>query len=81
LRKKTFQTNTDLSAKDFSNMLSNVKVHNSNELYERNKLGGGFYNYLNALKLFLEKNDMMDKQFLPEDIFDNQYIRHVLEND
>lgn len=81
LREKTFQTNTDLSAKDFSNMLSNVKIHNANELYERNKLGGGLYKYLNALKLFLEKNDMMDKQFLPEDIFDNQYIRHVLEND
>ena len=30
---------------------------------------------------FLEKNDLMDKPFLPEDIFDNQYIRHVLEND
>jgi NitT/TauT family transport system substrate-binding protein len=81
LREKTFPTNTDLSAKDFSNMLRNVKIHDANELYERNKLRGGLYKYLNALKLFLEKNDMMDKPFLPEDIFDNQYIRHVLEND
>lgn len=81
LKTKTFKTETGLINEDFSDMLKNVRIHNPHELYERNHDAGGLSEYLLALKLFLRRNDMLEKQFSPEDIFDNQFILHVLKNE
>ena len=78
LKERTFRTKSDLSENDLSNMLQNVVIHNSRELYDRNKDQGGLYRYFHDLKLFLQKNNMLKKNFVPKNMFENRYILHVL---
>ncbi|MDY6822885.1 MAG: ABC transporter substrate-binding protein [Thermodesulfobacteriota bacterium] len=78
LREKTFRTKADLTDEEISAMLKNVAIHYADTLYERNRNAGGLFGYLQALKGFLERNDMLQKNFVPADVFDNQWICHVL---
>ncbi|MDY6904726.1 MAG: ABC transporter substrate-binding protein [Thermodesulfobacteriota bacterium] len=81
LEERTFKAQANLTRDDFAAMLDNVSIHDAGELYERNRNNGGLFGYLQALKMFLEKNDMLQKPFTPPDVFDNQWILHVLKNE
>jgi hypothetical protein len=59
-------------------MVDAVKIHGPEQLYERNKSGGGLCRYLASVRAFLKKNDMLKKDFTAGDIFDHRYIMRAL---
>ncbi len=66
------------SEKEIQEICSNVRIHDPQNIMERNRDGGGLYSYLTDLKMFLTENSMPAKDFAPKDIFDNYVILEVL---
>ena len=79
LKEHTFKNETGVTAEDFSRMLSEVRIHDLPELYERNKDFGGLYHFLTSLRSFLDRNDLLVKDFTPYTIYEKRYIMKVLE--
>jgi ABC-type nitrate/sulfonate/bicarbonate transport system substrate-binding protein len=78
LKNRTFKTETALSDAALSEMLNAVSIHSLHELRERNKDAGGLFQYLIALRSFLNDNNMLHIDFSPDTIFENRYIVSVL---
>ena len=81
LRKQTFKDIKGIKDEHIAKMLKEVRIHSLPDLKERNENMGGLFRYLTSLKSFLEKENRLEKDFLPKTIFRNQYIMHVLEKD
>ncbi len=47
---------------------------------ERNRDGGGLFAFLKELRAMLKENDRLEKNFKPEEIFDNTAIMKALQN-
>ncbi len=78
LNDHTFENDDAYSEEDLRGMLSAVRVHDAATLLERNRDDGGLYAYLQDLKAFLTANDMLTKDFVPEELFDNTAITNAL---
>lgn len=78
---QTFSGQRNLTSEDYTRMLDAVAIHGSVQLLERNKRSGGLEKYLEELKLFLNENGMLKKDYHPGDIFNNRYIMAVLKNE
>jgi NitT/TauT family transport system substrate-binding protein len=78
LNNHTFKGDAPYSEEDLKDMVSAVRIHNANALLERNRDNGGLYAYLNALKAFLASNDMLKREFTPEEIFNNTVFVDIL---
>lgn len=79
LNAKTFDGEKPYTDGDLKEMLNSVSIHDVNTQLERNRDGGGFHDYLNRLRAFLKENDMLTRDFKPEEIFDNRVIVEVLQ--
>lgn len=78
LNTHTFKQDAPYSEADLQDMVAAVRVHDAARLLERNQDGGGLHTYLTNLKVFLAANDMLKKDFNPEEIFDNTAIVEAL---
>ena len=81
LKKNIFNTDLNLSEKELDKMLSHVIIHDADALYQRNITGGGLYQFIEDVKVFLAQNGMLKKDFIIEDIFDNHYILEALKQE
>ena len=79
LNDRTFEGEEDYSDGDLKEMLASVTIHDPEILKERNRDGGGFSIYLANLKKFLAANDMLKRDFSPDELFDNTAIMKVLQ--
>ncbi len=79
LNTKTFEGGEPYSDKDLKEMCDAVSIHNEKMLLERNKNNSGLAVYLNELKAMLKENNMLKKEFKPEEIFDNTAIKEALQ--
>lgn len=80
LNAETFGGGEPYSAQDLRSMFENVRIHTLETLRERNRDNGGVMTYLQELKQMLNANNMLQKDFTPESIFDNEAIMKVLQN-
>ncbi len=78
LNADTFKDDAPYSEADLQDMTAAVRIHNVTELMERNRNDGGLYTYLRNLRAFLEANALLEKDFIPENVFDNRAIIEVL---
>lgn len=78
LNTHTFKDDAPYSETDLQDMVAAVRIHEATRLLERNQDSGGLYTYLNNLKAFLAANNMLKKNFNPEEIFDNSAIVEAL---
>ncbi len=62
------------SDSDLTKMLTDVRIHDVNMLIERSRDGGGTITYLHDLKRFLNENNLLKKNFVPKELFDNRAI-------
>lgn len=81
LRSRTFKMQSWVTDEDLKRMLESVAMHSISTLKQRNRDAGGLCTYFRELKLFLDKNKMLEENFSPLDIFENRFILHVLENE
>lgn len=79
LNDKTFEGEDPYSDEDLKAMFASVKIHDVSVQLERNKTNGGLYTYLEELHAFLKKNNLLKKDFKPEEIFNNKVIVKTLE--
>lgn len=79
LNKRTFAGHRPYSDAALRQIFASVKIHHPKTLLDRNRDHGGFYQYLEKLRVFLKENGLLKKDFSPEDIFDNRYIMAVLQ--
>ena len=79
LNKRTFSNKTPYSDSQLRKMFSEVRIHRPPEMFIRNKDHGGLYTYLESLRSFLKKNEMLYRDYSVEELFDNDYVVHVLE--
>ncbi len=79
MRKYTYRFRGPFSDADLQEMLNNVSIHDAPRQLERNQDDGGLYTYLRNLRDFLAGNDLLRKEFKPEDIFDNTAVVTALE--
>lgn len=66
------------SDSELTAMLSDVRIHDVKMLTERNKDGGGTITYLHDLKRFVNENNLLKKDFVPKELFDNRAIVEAL---
>jgi NitT/TauT family transport system substrate-binding protein len=78
LNTHTFKEDEPYSETDLQDMVTAVRVHDATGLLERNQDGGGLHTYLTDLKAFLTTNNMLKRDFTPEEIFDNTAIVEAL---
>jgi NitT/TauT family transport system substrate-binding protein len=78
LNTKTFEGEKPYSDEDLKGMLGSVKIHDKATSIARNKNGGGLSSYLKDLKEFLKKNNLLTKDFQPEEIFRNESMMKAL---
>lgn len=78
LNAHTFKGDPPYSESDLKAMVDAVRIHDRETLRERNRTGGGLYTYLTNLKSFLEKNDMLKKEFTAGMIFNNTAVLKAL---
>jgi NitT/TauT family transport system substrate-binding protein len=79
LNERTFHGQAAYSDAELRRMFSEVRIHRPPEMFIRNKDKGGLYEYLDSLRSFLEKNQILCRDFKTEEIFDNTYVVRVLE--
>lgn len=77
-KKHTFKAIPEITDQDVKDMFSAVLLHDANTLQARNKTGGGLDSYLTELHSFLAKNELLEKDFKTDEVFDNQIIMEVL---
>jgi NitT/TauT family transport system substrate-binding protein len=80
LNSTTFESDAPYSDEDLRGMLDNVRIHDIDTLWERNKDGGGLFIYLQELRSMLEDNGLLRKDFTPQGISDNSPIVEVLQD-
>jgi hypothetical protein len=78
LNTRTFKGSQSYSEKDLQEMMAAVRIHDPQTQLARNQTGGGLSAYLQDLKAFLTTNNLLKKNFTPEEIFDNKTIVDVL---
>ena len=78
LLERTFKDNDYLSADDLRRLVDAVKIHTPYELLERNKDNGGLQDYFHDLRVFLDSNNLLTKDFKSNDIFDNTFVLEAL---
>ncbi|OQX02246.1 MAG: hypothetical protein BWK80_58305 [Desulfobacteraceae bacterium IS3] len=61
-------------------MLQIVRIHDAKTMSEINKDGGGLHAHLNDVNAFLKANNLLKKDFKPEDLSDNKAIMEALKN-
>ncbi len=79
LNSRTFEGETPYSDKDLADMYEGVRIHDEKMLLERNGDGGGLSIWINEAKAMLKENNMLKKEFKPEEIFDNTAIKEALQ--
>ncbi len=80
LNKRTFGGYKKYDDAELKSMFENVRIHDLDFLFERNRNRGGMEEYLEDLKRFLNNNGLLTKSFNPKDIFDNRHILKVLKD-
>jgi len=79
LNTKTFEGAQPYSDEDLKLMLDAVRIHDEKMLSERNMENQGLMIWLKELNIMLKDNNMLKKEFKPEEIFDNSVIKEVLQ--
>jgi NitT/TauT family transport system substrate-binding protein len=80
LNSRTFAGHASFSRQDLAAMFRNVRIHDREQLYLRNRNLGGFSDYLSDLKVFMKENRLLEKDFEPGELFDNRFVIRVLHN-
>jgi len=80
LNKITFRSDPAYSEDDLKGMRSAVRIHDRETLLQRNRNDGELTRYLVLLKEFLKENDMLNRDYAPETIFQNDAIMRALRN-
>ena len=75
---RIFKDDEPYSEEDMKDMLSGVIIHDVDGLIERNKDAGGLEEYLKEMKMFLQKNNMLKKDFTKESVLKNDVLIKVL---
>lgn len=78
LNAHTFKEDEPYSEKDLQDMVAAVRIHGATTLLERNQDGGELQTFLKEFKAFLAANNMLQKDFTVEEIFDNSAIVEAL---
>jgi len=78
LNKRIFKDEKPYSEDTIREMLHEVRIHDAKTMAERNKDGGGLYTHLKDVNAFLKANNLLKKDFKPEDLFDNKIILEAL---
>ena len=78
LNAHTFKDNAPFPEEDLRAMVDAVRIHDAQMLLQRNQNGGELQAYLENLKKFLVENNMLDKDFQPQEIFNNSAIVEAL---
>jgi NitT/TauT family transport system substrate-binding protein len=79
LNTKTFEVEKPYSDEDLKQMVDAVRIHDEKMLLERNKDRGDLFLWLNEVKTMLKENNLLKKDFKPEEIFDNSAIKEALQ--
>ncbi len=80
LNSRTFKDDASYSDGELREMMNGVRIHEVSKQLERNRDGGGLHQYLKELNTFLIDNQKFEKEFKPEEIFNNKVIVKVLES-
>ncbi len=78
LNEVTFKGHSDYTETKLQQMIEKVKIHSAKDLMARNRTNGGLYQYLAALKAFLKKYDLLERDYEISEIFENRWIMGVL---
>lgn len=78
LNKRTFESDSPYSETELKKILSGVRIHNAAMLTKENHENGGMSVYLKEFRAMLKENNMLKKDFSPQDIFDNTAIMDAL---
>lgn len=81
LNRCVFQGQGPFSEQELREMVQSVRIHTSSTLPDRNKTGGGLYQYLDALRTMLGNEGMLTREYAPEEIFENRFIMNVLNDE
>ena len=74
----TFREDGPYSEQDLQDMVAAVRIHDAATLLARNRDGGGLQTFLQDFKAFLTANNMLQKDFTVQEIFDNTAIIEAL---
>jgi len=80
LNSRTFEGEPAYSDKDLADMYEGIRLHDEKMLLERNRDGGGLSVWITEAKAMLKENNMLIKDFKPEEIFDNTAIKEALKD-
>lgn len=78
LNAHTFKEDEAYLEQDLQDMVAAVRIHDAAALLERNRDGGGLPTFLQDFKAFLAANDLLQKDFTVEEVFDNTAIVEAL---
>jgi NitT/TauT family transport system substrate-binding protein len=78
LNRRTFRTRAPYDDPELRALLGGVKIHDPDELFERNRTGGGLYGYLRSVRTFLRDEGRLRRPYEVEDIFDNGIVMEAL---
>lgn len=78
LNNRTFAGDKPRSEADLKKLLSEVRIHSPQQMFERNKKGGATEAFLKDMCLFLKANHMLKRDFSPGQIFLNEVVHDAL---
>lgn len=78
LNERTFAGDKPRSEAELKKLLSEVRIHSPQQMFERNKKDGATEAFLNDMRLFLEANHMLKRDFSPGQIFFNEVVQDAL---
>lgn len=78
LNKTVFKGEKPYSEDMIREMLQEVKIHDAKTMLERVRDGGGLHTHLKDVNAFLKANNLLKKDFKPEDLSDNKAIMEAL---
>ena len=78
LNRRTFRRRPPYGDAELRALVGGVKIHNLDELAERNRTGGGLYGYLRSVRAFLRDEGMLRRSYEVPDIFDNRFVMEAI---
>ncbi len=78
LNKTIFKDEKPYTEDAVKEMLRAVRLHDAETMSERNRDGGGLHTHLKDVNAFLKTNNMLKKDFTPEDLSDNKAVMEAL---
>ncbi|OQX19186.1 MAG: hypothetical protein BWK80_37220 [Desulfobacteraceae bacterium IS3] len=80
VNKSIFKGEAPYSEDTIKEMLQEVRIHDDKTMLERVRDGGGLHAHLKDINAFLKANNLLKKDFKPEDLSDNKAILEALKD-